>query len=351
MPVKILLQNEADPEAGLKDLGNIFILELYPETAFNDEVRSNISNFLQQGIQTLTMDILHKQIDLKIGMIDVICVTEGIVMGDIIADIQESKGLKYEMTGKTGYYQTMGKTISYYSGNEIRSSIVIDDAIWFNVITAINSGVPYEEWDYPAQLSCYLIAHEIGHAIDAQQRRQISEDMTVTEDETDWEVLSEHFAPLLYSEFIASLHGNPVITPKVQQDAIESWNEDFEKMVERLLTARNAFMSHIPTVIGYFWIILVQLAKLIGQEWNKEGLPEIKFEKPEWEDEEIAVRVRAVIDSLRLALVDLTKTYPENNDDAVVIERLKPVFLELAMIYNFYFREEDVPKGEFENED
>lgn len=190
----------------------------------------------------------------------------------------------------------------------------------------------------------------MGHAIDFWMRKRLSTDYDASFDETDWEKMSDHYAIMVFEEYLACILSSRTVTETLQKDNIENWQNDADRFIQTLLRRRLSLVTNVSDIINVFWVIIVQLGKLLGNQHNKENFPKITFYN-EYDDVEVIEKQRKIINSLAETLDGFIDNYPDVPEDSEIIEKLKPYFLELAGMYNFFFREEDVPKYEYDDDD
>lgn len=327
-----------DPSEGNASV-SLFSIEVYSNGKLNDAGRNNFIALINHALPDL-VSLLREQEVLQVNTVHRLCVAEPDIMGDVIANVQASVGLKPDYT-KEGHYVVMGRTIGYRVADKVQSSIILNSDIFFNVINALAEARKYEEWDFGEHLSFYLMAHEFGHALDNCFREEISVDSALDDDDFDWERLGEHYAPMMLNEFTACRLASKAVTSAVQQDSIKAWEDDVEKFTDILIRKRNAFMTDFREVASAFWLILLQYSKLLGQD--PEAVKPPTYPNPEWEDPEIAAERNSVLTKLEDLMEGYAMNYPKIPSAAEITEELKPLFLALAGTHNFYFREEDAP--------
>jgi len=318
-------------------VGQFFCLEAYSALTLTDEQTMNLENWLNPAIRPF-LKLLVSHLPLKIDIIDRICLVESTILGEVIFQVQREKGLKPVYTGQSGYYHTAAKTISYATETgEVKSTVVCNFDICGLAFEALAKGKLYSEWTVEEELSYYVTAHEIGHALDKWARKDASTDEVVSIGEEDWEKISTHYAPMLFDEYLACLIAAASVTPRLQSSMLKEWQDDVERFIDRLNGRRAAFASDRKEVTGCFWMILVQLAKLLGHDRGEDGFPEIAFRAEEGEDVETTETRHAIITELAETLDTFIKVYPRVPTDSEVVEALSPYFIRLAASYGFMF--------------
>lgn len=334
-------------------LGQFFKFEFYSENPVEEQEKINYQNWFFGTLEPLVILLKENKL-LELGSVDRVCFADGNIMGEVIFQIQKEKNLKPGFTGDKGHYVTGGKTISYLkdeTGGQVTSSIILNWGLFNEVIKNIYEKETYEDWDYSGQLSFNIFAHEIGHAIDFWIRKRITTDHEVSPDEIDWEKISDYYAPMVFEEYLACVISSSTVTEYLQKDNVENWQNDTDEFIQILLRKRFNFSSNTSETINVFWIILLQLGKILGNQRNKDGFSEIAFLHDEDDDERLIQEQKRIVLSFAETLDNLLDNYPEVPEETEIIERLKPHFLQLAGLYNFYFREEDFPKNEYDDED
>lgn len=330
----------ATDAANINVLGEIFKLEFYPLQSMDEESKLNLQNLVAPSLQPL-LHQLHEHLGLNIGVVERICLVEESILGDIIFQIQREKGLKPDYTGQKGHYHTAAKTISYAVEEEkVKSVIVMNVNLFGGIIVAFQEGKPYHEWEVGQQLCYYILAHEYGHAKDNYIRKEISTDTTHSVEELDWEKWSEYYAPLLFNEFLACVIASKSVTPALQQNLIDAWHADIEKFTDILGRNKMSYLFDMREAIGAFWLLLVQLAKLLGHDRGEENLPAITYIK-EWDDEEREKEHQSIINELGATLETFLENYPAIPSDKEITEKLTPYFIRLAATYSFFFGDDN----------
>ena len=162
----------------------------------------------------------------------------------------------------------------------------------------------------------------------------------MTVDEYDLDKWSLHYAPLLFNEYIACVIATKAVTPQFK-NMLENWQDGFsEQQIDNLMRRKFAYDFHFREVMACFWLVLVQLAKLLGHHQEDANFPLIKF-IDKFEDEEIENQYLSIIKDLDLTLKELLENYPQIPDDQSITEKLTLVFERLAAIYNFYFEDSE----------
>ena len=335
------LKDDAN-QPGVNVVGQFFRLEAYSALTLTDEQTMSLENWLNPAIRPF-LKLLVSHLQLKIDILDRICLVESSILGEVIFQVQREKGLKPMYTGQSGYYHTAGKTISYATETgEVKSTVVCNFDICGLAFEALAKGKLYSEWTVEEELSYYVTAHEIGHALDKWARKDASTDEVVSISEEDWERISTHYAPMLFDEYLACRIAAASVTPRLQSSMLKEWQDDVERFIEQLNSKRAAFASDRKEVTACFWIILVQLAKLLGHDRGEDGYPEIAFGAEEWEEVETKQRRHAIVTELAETLDTLIKAYPTVPPETEVVEALTPYFVRLAASFGFIFREEDM---------
>lgn len=326
----------ASDSSGVKTHAEFFRVEVYTETVLEPEGIENFTNLFSAHINRLIQK-LNQDTGLTAGVVERICLVDESLLGEVIFQIQSEKGLKPEYTGQKDYYHTAAKTISHFDekGN-VKNTIVFNVNLYGVLMVAFAENKPYDEWGVSQQFVYYILAHECGHALDSIARKDVSVDSNMSADEFDLEKWSLHYAPLLLNEYLASVIASKAVTPQLQQDMLENWHNDSEELIDHLLQRRFAYDFHFREVMSCFWIVLVQLAKLLAHHREEADFPTIKF-IDEFEDEERESEQLSIIDDLDKLLIGFRKAYPQIPDDESIAESLTPILERLAATYDFYF--------------
>lgn len=322
--------------ANVKNHAQFFRVEVYTERVLEPEEIENFTNLFSAHINHL-INKLIQDTGLTAGVVERICLVDESLLGEVIFQIQSDIGLKPEYTGQKDYYHTAAKTISHFDeSGDVKNTIVITINLYGVLMMAFAENKPYDEWGIPQQFVYYMLAHECGHALDNITRRDVSVDSDMSVDEFDLEKWSLHYAPLLLNEYLASAIASDAVTPQLQQDMLEHWHNDSEELIDHLLQRRFAYDFHFREVLACFWIVLVQLAKLLAHHREQAGFPPIKF-VDEFEDEGRESEQLSIIDDLDKLLTGFHEVYPEIPDDQSVAKSLIPIIERLAATYDFYF--------------
>jgi hypothetical protein len=326
----------ATDSTGVKIHAEIFRVEVYTARVLDQQSIENFTNLFAAHINHLIRK-LNQDVELTAGIIERICLVDEPLLGEVIFQIQGEKGLKPEYTGQKGYYHTVAKTISYFDekGN-VKNTIVFNLDFYGVLMVAFAENKPYDEWEVSQQFVYYLLAHECGHALDNIARKDVSVDSDMSVDELDLEKWSLHYAPILFNEYLASLIASRAVTPQLQKDMLENWQTDSEKLIDNLLRRKFAYDFDFREVMGCFWTVLVQLAKLLAHHREETDFPNIQF-TDKFEDEEYRNECTSIVNDLNNLLIGFRENYPQIPDDQTVTESLTPVFKRLAAVYNFYF--------------
>ena len=327
-------------------VGQLFRLEIYAEQPLTDDERANVQNWLTPTIVPL-ITMLHQHLSLQLEVFECLCLVESPILGEIIYQVQREKGLRPVYTGQEGYYHTAAKTVSYLTDEgKVKSTVICNFDIFGKTVEALRSGKPYSEWEVGEQLSYYVLAHEVGHVLDAYARKDVSVDETVGIEERDWEKISAHYAPMLFHEHLACVLASESVTAQLQTDMLDNWHEETEHLTSLLNRKRLAFASDVREIAGYFWIVLLQLAKLLGHDRDDEGFPAIAFGEEEWEELETIEARREIVAGLSQTLIEFRSNYPDTPSEEEITKLLTPYFLRLAASYGYYLREEDFPSDD-----
>lgn len=334
----------AASDRNVEVLGQFFRFEVYAVQPFTDEHRLNVQDWLIPAIPPL-LELLLSHLSLNLDILERICLVEPEILGEVIFQVQREKGLKPVYTGQDGYYHTAGKTISYATdGGRVKSTVICNLDIFGATIEALRKGEPYSEWTVEEQLSYYVTAHEIGHALDHWTRSEVSMDEAVSiGKEENWERISAHYAPMLFNEYLACVVAAGSVTTRLQSDMLKNWQTDCKEFTDILNRKRAAFVSDWKEVAGCFWILLLQLAKLLGHERSECGFPIIVFKETDWEEAKPKETRRVIVKGMGETLVAIKANYPNLPSEGEIVARLTPYFLSLAASYGYFFREEDLP--------
>lgn len=348
----IRLEYAAD-ESKTELLGKFFTFEFYSEHAVYDESRNNYQNWFQAVLERLII-ALHQAQVLHLGSVDRICFADADTLGEVIFQIQDEKGLQRGYTGNTGYHHTIGKTIAYRSGEDperVISAIVFNWGLYNTVVDSLHQFPDSEDWSFEGKFVFNMFAHELAHARDFFFRKVVSTDPSITPEETDWEKISAYYSEILFEEYLACLLSSSTITSDVQKHNIESWQAETRDFIGSLLRRRHYLVAKPNESIITFWTILLQLAKLLGNDRGEDDLPEIVFSLEDYDEEQWVEEKSAIVAQLAASLEGFLENYPQVPPPEEITEKLKTVFLRLAAIYGYYFREEDFPKGTYEDDD
>ena len=341
-----------DKQLPEEEILSSFVLECYGSGPIDEADRIGYQNWLVAVLEPF-FRLLKKNNVLHFVVLDKICLADGGVLGEVIFQIQRERGLKPSFTGDKGHYVTGGKTVSYIKEGTDRvcSTVIFNWGLFNSIIGKLHAGEEYENWELDGQMVFNFFIHELGHAIDFFNRDVISTDSILDEEDEDWEKMAEHYAVMVFDEFMACLIAAPSITSQLMQSHIEAWQSDAEEFTQTLLKRRFYGQTRFSEVSNVFWILLMQLGKLIGNAHNHEDLPEITFLEDDYDDEETKAAKRKIISDLSETLYVLCENYPDVPSKLEITEKLKSQFLYFASIYNFYFREEDVPKSDFDDDE
>jgi hypothetical protein len=326
---------------GVKIHAEFFRVEVYTEKVLEQQGIENFTNLFSAHINYLIKK-LNQDTGLKAGIVEQICLAEEALLGEVIFQVQHEKGLKPDYTGQKDYYHTAAKTISYFDKKgDVKNTIVFNVNFYGVLMVAFAENKPYDEWEVSQQLVYYMLAHECGHALDSTARKDISADSNMSVDEFDLEKWSLHYAPLLFNEYIASVIASSAVTSQLQNDMLVNWHNDSEKLIDNLLRRKFAYDFHFREVMNCFWIVLVQLAKLLAHHREDANFPNIQF-MDEFEDEERQNEQLSIVNDLNNLLIGFRENYPQIPDDQAITEILTPIFERLAATYNFYFNNQEL---------
>lgn len=205
-------------------------------------------------------------VPLPTGALDVFTFAMPEAVKGAIYELQDAADAKRAFTSANNdsALETAGKTIGRrLADKSVTSSIVVDAAYLAAIDPLISAGTDTDEWNAVMQQALYVHIHEFGHCRD-NNLRGITGGDRIAATETEWTLVSRHYADVLTAEFLACYYSAGAVSEKLHAKLIADWQEDAKERIAVIYRSLSSPDKVLPSVVHHLWIILVQYAKLIG---------------------------------------------------------------------------------------
>ncbi len=262
-----------------------------------------------------------------------------------VRSIQAEKGVSDGVTD-AGYYRAVGKTISYVVDGTRRSSIVLSDQIWCSIVLHIFSSVPSEENYVP--LSNYIVAHELGHAIDNLLRTQ--NDANEEPSRLDYRALSRYYSTILIGDYFACLFSAKALERAVLDGMIrelakdkENFRIEAQQRLDRHRSGDCDLHEIAQGTSGSVWAILLKFAKIVG---SIHGGCDIGMDTIIWAG--ATETTRTLLATVESILRESASAYPSID----ITDNLSNAWRQLSISFGFNFEQDEMDRTfVFFNED
>jgi hypothetical protein len=199
-----------------------------------------------------------------------------------VHQLQQDAGLLPSCTNNE-IHVAAAKTLAIRGDKQIINTIVFRDdfmaaIVWDNME---NNAWPVQSEE--AQLSFYILAHEVGHTKD-NTLRSLS-DSNEPQLKTPFRIdnLAEYYSPILLSELAACVHSAPAMAANAYVQETKNWHDDVAQYLVRLKKSWWAYQQNNELLqelafdaAQAFWVMLIQYAKLVGSRIGNPTLPDFE---------------------------------------------------------------------------